>query len=134
MKNVGVWIDKQKAHIVTLSQDGETFTTLFSEVEDFHPSGGSRSKTRWGPQDVVQDSKYLEREKHQLKNYFGNLAKAIEDADAVAIFGPADTNEKFNAEVLENHKALGKKIKTVAKADSMTENQVKAWVKDFFKK
>ncbi len=134
MKKIGIWLDKEKAHLVTLKNEDVRFNTIYSEIEFFHPKGGARSKTRWGPQDVVQDSKYLEREKHQLRQYFKELAKTIEDAEAIAIFGPADTNAKFYKELNENFKPLASKVKTVQKADSMTENQVKAWVREYFNK
>jgi hypothetical protein len=134
MKKIGIWLDKEKAHLVTLKNEDVRFNTIYSEIEFFHPKGGARSKTRWGPQDVVQDSKYLEREKHQLRQYFKELAKTIEDAEAIAIFGPADTNAKFYKELNENYKPLASKVKTVQKADSMTENQVKAWVREYFNK
>ncbi len=134
MKNIGIWIDKEKAHIVVCMEQGEKFSTLQSNVEFYNPKGGSRSKTRWGPQDVVQDSKYLEREKQQLKVYFKNLAKMVMDADALAIFGPAETAEKFEKELLERYPQLAIKVKTVTRSDSMTNNQVKALVRDFFNK
>jgi stalled ribosome rescue protein Dom34 len=134
MKNIGIWIDKEKAHIVVCTEQGEKFSTLQSNVEFYNPKGGSRSKTRWGPQDVVQDSKYLEREKQQLKVYFKNLVKMVTDADALAIFGPAEAAEKFEKELLEKYPQLASKIKTVTRSDSMTNNQVKALVRDFFNK
>ena len=134
MKKIGIWLDKEKAHLVTLKNEDVRFRTINSEIEFFHPKGGVRSKTKSGPQDVVQDSKYLEREKHQLKLYFKELAKAMEDAEAIAIFGPADTNDKFYKELNENYKTLALKVKTVEKVDSMTENQVKALVRNFFNK
>lgn len=133
MKNVGVWMDKEKALIVEIDATGEHMRTLESGVEDYNAVGGSRSKTRWGPQDVVQDSKYTEREKHQMKRYFEELAKALEEADQLAVFGPADTNVKFNNYLKEHKKRLAEKVKGVEKADSMTDNQVKALVRDFFK-
>jgi hypothetical protein len=133
MKNIGIWMDKEKAHIVRLTDNGEKLETITSNLEFFRPAGGSRTRsTKWGPQDVVQDSKYLEREKHQLKAYFNNLADAIGDADAIALFGPAETNEKFRKELSENHKTLAAKLIAVTKADSMTPNQIKALVRDFF--
>ena len=134
MKKIGIWLDKEKAHLVTLKNEDVRFRTIYSEIEFFHPKGGARSKTKWGPQDVVQDSKYLEREKHQLKLYFKELAKAMEGAEAIAIFGPADTNTKFYKELNENYKTVALKVKTVEKVDSMTENQVKAMVRNFFNK
>ena len=85
-----------------------------------------------GPQDVIQDRKFLERRKHQLKNYFAKIAKTIVDADAIAIYGPADTNFKLKQELSENYKRLAKKIKVIEKADSMTINQTKALLRIFF--
>ncbi|MGB3149495.1 MAG: hypothetical protein WBB27_02440 [Maribacter sp.] len=134
MKYIGIWMDKEKAHIVSLKGEQEKFETIMSNLDFYKPSGGSRTKSaKWGPQDVVQDSKYLEKEKHQLKKYFNNLAKAIDDANAIALFGPADTNEKFRKELTNNHKNLAAKLKTVEKADSMTENQIKALVREYFR-
>ncbi|MGB5555534.1 MAG: hypothetical protein WBM83_12800 [Flavobacteriaceae bacterium] len=134
MKKIGIWMDKEKAHIVWLTDAGEKMKTISSELEFFRPVGGSRTRTtKWGPQDVVQDSKYLEREKHQLKAYFNDLVKEIDDADIIALFGPADTAEKFRKELTENHRTIATKIKAVTKADSMTDNQVKALVRDYFK-
>jgi len=132
MKKVGIWIDKEKAHLVSLQNEKEHITTINSEMEFFNPKGGSRSKTRWGPQDVVQDSKYLEREKHQYKSYFKQLAHKLKDADALVIFGPADTNDRFRRELEEHYTSIASKIKGVEKADSMSMNQVKAWVRNYY--
>ena len=126
MKKTGIWLDKDKALIVTLENGKETLNTVISNVEHYRPHGGSGTRFKGGPQDVVQDSKYLDREKQQLKQYYKSLASKIKDTDALVIFGPADTNEKFSKELHKNHKPLSTKIKGVKKADSMTENQVKA--------
>lgn len=132
MKRVGIWMDKEKAHIIRLSENGETFETLLSEVEFFNPKGGSGTRAKGGPQDVVQDSRYLEREKQQMRWYFNALAEAVGNADSIALFGPADTAEKFRNELLKNSKFLNIKINSVIKADSMTDNQVKALVRNFY--
>ncbi len=132
MKKIGIWIDKEKAYILSMDNTTEAFTTVQSNLENYRPVGGARSKTRWGPQDVIQDRKFLERRKHQLKNYFAKIAKTIIDADAIAIYGPADTNFKLKQELSENYKRLAEKIKVVEKADSMTINQTKALLRNFF--
>lgn len=133
MKNIGIWIDKEKAHVLTIEHENEHLKTITSDVENYHVKGGSRSKTKWGPQEVVHDSKYLEREKHQLKNYFKEIAKSIADADAIAIYGPADTNMKLKKEIEQNYKNLYDKIQTVEKKDSMTINQIKALIRNYYK-
>ena len=132
MKNTGIWLDKEKALIVTLENENETFTTIKSQIEDYRAVGGSGTKFKGGPQDVIQDSKFLEREKHQFKAYFKNIVAEIKDPDALVIFGPAETSEKFKKEIHKNYNHLNSKVKGVKKVDSMTNNQVKAWVKYFF--
>lgn len=99
----------------------------------YKAKGGSGQRFKSGPQDVVPDVKYLEREKHQLKQYFENIIAKIKTTDALVIFGPADTNQKFNKELSKNYSGLASKVKEIKKADSMTDNQIKAWVKDYFK-
>ncbi|AOW16822.1 hypothetical protein LPB03_04780 [Polaribacter vadi] len=133
MKNIGVWLDKEKAQIITIENGKETLKTIVSEVEDFHIHGGSGTRLKGGPQDVVQDSKYLEREKHQLKRYFKNISEEIKDADAIVLFGPAEAYLKFQKELQENYQHLNIKIKGAINADSMTDNQTIALVRDFFK-
>ncbi len=129
MKCVGIWLDKEKAYCFIVDNGKESFVTVPSEMEFFNPRGGSRSKTRWGPQDVVQDSKYLERERHQLKRYFENIVQTVKKGDELVIFGPAQTPEKFYKMLEENHPNLAQKVKKIDRADSMTHNQIKALVR-----
>jgi stalled ribosome rescue protein Dom34 len=132
MKNIGIWLDKEKAYIISLKNEETIVGTIQSEIETFNIGGGSGTRFKGGPQDVVQDSKYLEREKHQLKSYFKEIASQLKNANAIVIFGPAKTNKKFYKELEKNYKDISIKVKAVKKADSMTNNQVKALVKDFF--
>ncbi|MEZ4811624.1 MAG: hypothetical protein R2819_14790 [Allomuricauda sp.] len=132
MKQAGIWLDKQEALGVVFENGRESNFSIPSEVDFFHPRGGSRSKTRWGPQDVVQDSKYLETEKHQLKRYFAKIVEALDEVDELAIYGPAEAPDKFLKELEENHPQLASKIRTKEKADSMTHNQFRALVRNFY--
>lgn len=128
----GIWLDKERAHIISLNDGQVKFNTVLSGVEDFRIHGGSGTRLKGGPQDVVHDSKYLQREKHQLKKYYNNIISELKDTTAIVIFGPAETGEKFFKELFVNKKDISAKVKSVEKADSMTKNQVIAWVKDFY--
>lgn len=130
MRQIGIWIDKDKAFII----DHETniITKIASNIEHFSIHGGSGTRLKGGPQDVVQDSKYLEREKHQLRIYFRDIASKVQNVDSIVIFGPADTGLKFLKDLEKSNKMIHKNVITVAKADSMTQNQLKAWVRDFY--
>ena len=134
MKHIGIWLDKEKAHFVILKKGNESLYTINSEVEFFNPKGGSRSKSRWGPQDVVQDSTYTEREKHQLKSYFDSINQALkkEAPQELALFGPGSTYAQFKKWLEDNQRDMADRIRTAQKADSMTQNQFKALVRDTF--
>jgi len=132
MKNLGVWLDKEKAHVVTIENGKEDVVIIESGVENFRISGGSGTRFKGGPQDVVQDSRYLEREKNQLRTYFKDIASKIEHADAIVLFGPAEASEKFKKELEERYQNIHKRVKGLKKADSMTDNQIKALVRDYF--
>ncbi|WP_242094554.1 hypothetical protein [Aestuariivivens sediminicola] len=129
----GIWIDKKEAIIVSLNHEDVRLNTISSEIEFFNVHGGSGTRLKGGPQDVVQDRKYLEREKHQTKRYFDAVIQDIESADAIVIFGPSEMGQKLHKEMELNHPLLAAKVAEVARADSMTENQMIAWVKSFFK-
>ena len=132
MKQVGVWMDKKQAFIVSRDNGDYKMDTIQSDLEFFNPRGGSRSKTRWGPQQVVHDSKYTERENHQLRQYFDQLAGALSNAGEIVLFGPAGTNAQFKSRLDEAHPQLAARVRDVLTSDSLTENQVKALVRDYF--
>ena len=130
MKNIGVWLDKEKAHIVTIENKQETFETIYSEIENYKVTA---NRFIGGSKEIVKDKTYLEREKNQLKKYFKNIAFQIKEADLIVIFGPSKTYKKFNKELQEVYKDIGVKVKSVQKTDSMTDNQLKALLRGFLK-
>ena len=133
MKKTGVWLNKKKALIVNLDETKENLITVKSNVEDYRISGGSGTKFKGGPQDVVQDSKYLERQKHQLQDYFKELASLLNESQEIVLFGPAGTNEKFYKTLQKKYKPISEKVSAVQKSDSMTSNQIVALVKKYYK-
>lgn len=132
LKHVGIWMDKRKAIIIVIHPEGELMTTIRSNVEEFHPKGGSGTRLKGGPQDVVQDSKYMEREKHQYKEYFKNVISSLPEFDSLVVFGPAQTGHRFDKELATLNHSLHNKLVGVETADSLTDNQVVAWVKEYF--
>ncbi|MEH6760446.1 MAG: hypothetical protein V7687_04680 [Maribacter arcticus] len=134
MKKIGIWMDSKHAHIIRLAQEEETLETINSEIEFFNRTGTGGTRVKSGvTQDVTHERTYLEKEKAQFKNYFNSIAEAVADCDELMIFGPADINERFKKELSQHRKSLFGKLKAVEKADSMTENQTKAYVRNFFR-
>ena len=58
MKKIGIWMDKQKAHVVTLTDASEKLDTVFSDVEFFNLKSSAPSRVKsGGPQEVVHERK-----------------------------------------------------------------------------
>ena len=131
-KKMGVWMDKRQAKIISIEGGGKILTTIQSGIEEYHPKGGSGTKVKGGPQDVVQDGKYLEREKHQMKSYFEKVVNSLGEVHALVVFGPSQTGQKFVDELLDHHKNFHGKIAGLERSDTMTDNQLVAWVREFF--
>lgn len=126
-------MDKRMAKLISIGNGEEKPMIIRSNVEDFRPSGGSGNRLRGGLQTVVHDRRYKEREKQQLKAYFVEIANKLSKDSAIVVFGPAETGKKFVDELAKSHKDIRRMIIGVEKADSMTDNQMKAWVIDYFR-
>ncbi len=132
MVRIGIWLDKEKAHVVTLHNDEANFETILSNVETSRDVPGSDIRLKEGSKEIIQDSKFLEREKQQFKKYFKNLVSEIKEADKLVLFGPAETASNFKKELSIHYKEVNEKVISVVKADSMTNAQIVAWVKSYY--
>jgi hypothetical protein len=129
---VGLWIDNAGALVVSLREDECTVQRIESLVEGrFRLSGGSRSATPYGPQDVASDTRAEERRGHQLRRYYRQIITAIHGADAILLLGPGEAKLHLAKEIRRD-KALARKLRSVEAADKMTERQFIARVKEFF--
>lgn len=126
-KNIGIWLDLENAKII----EGESINVVASDLDHFNLKGGSRANTPYGAQDATSESKHLERKKHQLKDYFQNIISELSDFERIVLFGPAETKTDFS-KFLEEKKEIAEKVAGVETADSMTDNQLKEWVRNYF--
>lgn len=136
MKNtnqfVAVWLDAKFANIITFEDDETNVQTVQSDIEDYRPKGGSRSKTPWGPMDKISEKKYLERRNRQVQKYFDKISALINNYSQIYLFGPAELKEKLYRSISDLHAFRDTNIK-VETADSMTEAQKIAQAKEHFK-
>jgi len=131
-KKVGIWIDHEKAFIVSITGDEETKTIIESDAEaHIRLSGGSRSRTTYGPQEVASETKMEERRKHQYRRYYQEIIQAVRDARMIFIFGPGEAKIELEKQIKKN-KELSTKLTGVEPANKMTEAQIVAKVKEFF--
>jgi len=130
-KNTTVWLDSDKAFIISFNHDEESFLQITSNLEHYHYNEGRGNTIPFLGQEVSSERKLLERKKQQLKRYFKEIITNLLDASQIAIYGPADTKFKFRKE-LENHRDLNRKIISFKVADKMTKNQLISMARNFY--
>lgn len=131
-KGMGVWLDSEKAFLISFTDTGESIRKIESEVEHrvrfpgetkgFHRLGGMLSNP---------DKVHTERTKHQLSEYFNEVMHNLKDAERIYLFGPSVTKEWFEKEIKRDH-ALREKLIGIENADVITERQMIARTRDFF--
>ena len=131
-KYVGIWVDHEKAFIVAIQGDTEKLTRIDSNVErHVRLAGGSRSGTIYGPQDVASEQRVDRKYDHDLRKYYQNVIRVINDAEQILIFGPGEAKKELEKEIKKSKK-LALKIVGIERADKMTEGQIAAKVRKYF--
>ena len=129
---VGIWVDHEKAQIVFIKGEREETISIESGAEGhIRLSGGSRSKSPFGPQEVASEQKMGERRKHQLQRYYRKIAEKCRGAQGILILGPGEAKAEL-AKELRKSKDLASRIIGVEPADKMTKNQFRARMRKSF--
>lgn len=133
-KRIGIWIDLRNAYLINPHpEEGENeLEHLISNIEESSAKGGARGNSPWAPQGGDPRRAAQERRHHEEKAFFSTIIKHIPaDAEELLIFGPAKA--KFGlVNAIETVKNFPASIIGVEKADKMTENQLVAWVRQYF--
>lgn len=127
-KKIGLWIDNREAIIVKLTEKGEQIIRINSGADkQIRFAGGSRK-------DGLQTTEAIRGNKidAQLGKYFDDIIAHIRDAELIQIFGPGETKGELVKRL--NNSDLKECIVEIETADSMTENQIVAKVREYFLK
>ncbi|MGD0918535.1 MAG: hypothetical protein ABSB22_18960 [Thermodesulfobacteriota bacterium] len=129
---MGLWIDHRKALIVAVTDKGEEIRLIISKVEK-QPgrSGGMRSKTPYEAQQVPADDSRERKFTGHLNIYYNAVIACIRDAESILILGPGEAKGELK-KCLERDK-LGGRIVGIETIDRMTDRQVAAKVRRYFK-
>lgn len=129
MKNKLIWIDKEKAQVLTISGDTIAMVSIPStpeppELEDLEKPGGAT--------EIIKDRRVLERQKHQNKQFFDTLSSHLNATKSFTIIGTAEMGQHFARYLAEQQPDLGAKLSQVLKSDKMTDNQLKAKARELY--
>jgi hypothetical protein len=126
----GLWIDHQKAVIVTVSKAGETTKLVESNAgKHVRYSGGPSSGTHGSREGAGEDT----RERHfegQLSKYYEDVIASIRDAEGILIFGPGEAKAEMKKHL--ERAGFGARIVGVETADKMTDHQIAAKTRERF--
>ncbi len=131
-KQTGIWLDHKKATIITLDSGSNKLRTIESDIVTRERIDGETKKFgRFGDQFLSQEKHKERRIKEQTSNFLKSLLSEIKDMDELVLFGPGNMKKELEKRILDDSK-LAPKLKKVVSSDSMTENQMIAWVKNFY--
>ena len=119
---VGLWIDHREAVIVTLIDDMEEIERITSDVEN--------SVSDADAPHASYQARHDKRVKAHLSQYYGELITTIHEAGSILIFGPGEAKYEFERKL--QRRGLSNHIVAIETADSMTEAQVVARVRQYF--
>jgi hypothetical protein len=120
---VGIWIDREKAVIVTISAGHVSTKTLSSEVGPHTHYAGS--------QEGGGEKKYEERHNQNLDRYYDDVISQLGEPEAVLLFGPGEAKMQLKHRLGRSH-VLSKMIVAVEGADKLTDPQIVATVKEHY--
>lgn len=128
----GVWIDHRKAVVVVVGPAEEHTTQIVSNVEK-HPerAGDSPLKGSYESRQVPPDDRRQMALTGELNSYYDAVIAAVRDVESLLIFGPGEAKGEFKKRLEKNK--LGGRITAVETVDKMTDGQITAKVREYFK-
>ncbi|MDP4284047.1 MAG: hypothetical protein Q8891_06460 [Bacteroidota bacterium] len=131
-KQTGIWIDTKKAVIVFLDKSDHMLKTIESNIESRERiPGETKLLTRFGNQFLNFEKKKENHRANEIREYLKKVTNELNDTDELVLIGPASMKKELEKIILKDTtKSLV--IKGVEPAESMTENQIVAWVKTYY--
>lgn len=135
-KQVGVWIDHSKAHLIGFKGGQvrllETVESPFERVKRvdgvdmsrFSPDPEHASNNEYKKHHIVQN---------EINEYLRMMEQKLISFEDILLFGPGTMKERMKNRLREK-KAFEGKWLSVERSDKLTENQLLAFVREFYKR
>ena len=129
----GIWIDQRDAILVQLSDAdrAETITQFRSEAEKQTRRSADRTTGAFEPVNVEADDTRDRKFNADLAQYFDAIASQLTTIEQLLIVGPGEAKVHFKKHLETGYRAP--QTVTVETADRITDAELVAKVKDFFK-
>lgn len=132
-KNIGIWIDTKQAVIIELLNEIHTVKRIDSNIETRERANGENKKYgRFGGQYLTFEKNKRNRKNEQTNQFMKKLLKEVYNCNSIVLFGPSKMKNILEKE-LNKDSSFTNKLLGVSNSKLLTENQMVAWVKDFYK-
>jgi hypothetical protein len=128
----GLWIDHRKAVIAIISGEEEKTLEIKSNVEK-QPGRfeGVRSTAPYEALRVQADDTRQREFTSELNRYYEEVIAAIRAAESLLIFGPGEAKGELKKRL--EHAKLGGHITAIEAVDKMTDREIVAKVREYFR-
>ena len=129
---LGLWIDHRKAVVVAVTDKGEETSLIISQVER-QPGRyrGIRSTTPYESQQVPADDSRQRKFTGHLNIYYDAVIACVRNAESILIFGPGEAKNELKRRLVRDK--LGGRVVGVETIDKMSDRQVAAKVRQYFR-
>jgi len=124
-KKVGLWLDRKKAVIVSITNNGEERRIITSDME--HYVRYSNNAPGDGSTEDVRDRRFW----NHLGEYYDKVIARIGDAKSILIFGPGEAKYELEKR-LESEGMLDNVVGVDEAADGLTDRQIAKRVRERF--
>ena len=154
-KQVGVWIDTEKAVIKSLDEvehrvngqnslpgerlgkspkiSNDAYKVISSPIQTkLRLPGDTKEFARFGNQHYSTEIKNMHKLKNDKQQYFKHILQGIKDVDELVLFGPSLIKKEFEAQI-SKYPRIHSRLLSVESADVMTDKQMVRWVENYFK-
>lgn len=153
-KRAGVWVDTEKAVVISLienehqmnvvhPQPGKRLPKMPKSPKAFHSiissmiekrlriPGDTKEFSKSGTHHFSTELKNEHKHKNEKNQYFRNIIQEIKNIDEVVLFGPSTAKKELESQILKDPQ-LYNHLKAVESTDNMSDNQMVRWVENYF--
>lgn len=129
-KRIGVWMDHTKAHLVEYHPFAEQIQTLLAPQMEARE--GAEFKTNFGERASNNEDRLANKEQNRHTEFYKVLEKALLPYDEIVLFGSGTARNEFKNRLRTEKAFEGKQIHIEA-SEQLSEAQLKAFVRDYFR-
>ncbi len=131
-EKIGLWIDHEKAFIVTVEAGSETVHEVTSDVgKHVREHGGTRGGAAYSPQHGSAGNQDDRRYYQHLTEFYDRVIERLKNAEKVLIIGPGEAKGELAKRIGES-KVLRDRVAAVEPSDKLTQPQLVAKVREYF--